>query len=114
MTYRDIVPETNAVCKKHPKCYVDIYHNADNGCPYFDICQAHPDGSWAFETDILARYMELQTGKPHSRFYFTFGSDPGFPFQNTGTVNCAFWYSEEHWTGTPNEREYTEPAEVIA
>ena len=81
MTYRDIVPETNAVCKKHPKCYVDIYHNADNGCPYFDICQAHPDGSWAFETDILARYMELQTGKPHSRFYFTFGSDPGFPFQ---------------------------------
>ena len=139
MTYRDIVPETNAVCKKHPKCYVDIYHNADNGCPYFDICQAHPDGSWAFETDILARYMELQTGKPHSRFYFTFGSDPGFPFQNTyiivlaesekaavekfrekypdrhtGTVNCAFWYSEEHWTGTPNEREYTEPAEAIA
>ena len=139
MTYRDIVPETNAVCKKHPKCYVDIYHNADNGCPYFDICQAHPDGSWAFETDILARNMELQTGKPHSRFYFTFGSDPGFPFQNTyiivlaesekaavekfrekypdrhtGTVNCAFWYSEEHWTGTPNEREYTEPAEVIA
>ena len=89
MTYRDIVPETNAVCKKHPKCYVDIYHNADNGCPYFDICQAHPDGSWAFETDILARYMELQTGKPHSRFYFTFGSDPGFPFQNTYIIVLA-------------------------
>lgn len=139
MTYRDIVPETNAVCKKHPKCYVDIYHNADNGCPYFDICQAHPDGSWAFETDILARYMELQTGKPHSRFYFTFGSDPGFPFQNTyiivlaesekaaverfraeypdrhkGIVNCAFWYSEERWAGTDCAKAYTEPAAVIA
>ena len=139
MTYRDIVPETNAVCKKHPKCYVDIYHNADNGCPYFDICQAHPDGSWAFETDILARYMELQTGKPHSRFYFTFGSDPGFPFQNTyiivlaesekaaverfraeypdrhkGIVNCAFWYSEERWAGTDCAKAHTEPAAVIA
>lgn len=139
MTYRDIVPETNAVCKKHPKCYVDIYHNADNGCPYFYICQAHPDGSWAFETDILARYMELQTGKPHSRFYFTFGSDPGFPFQNTyiivlaesekaaverfraeypdrhkGIVNCAFWYSEERWAGTDCAKAYTEPAAVIA
>lgn len=139
MTYRDIVPETNAVCKKHPKCYVDIYHNADNGCPYFDICQAHPDGSWAFETDILARYMELKTGKPHSRFYFTFGSDPGFPFQNTyiivlaesekaaverfraeypdrhkGIVNCAFWYSEERWAGTDCAKAYTEPAAVIA
>ena len=37
-----------------------------------------------------------------------------YPDRHTGTVNCAFWYSEEHWTGTPNEREYTEPAEVIA
>ena len=113
MTYRDIVPETNAVCKKHPKCYVDIYHNADNGCPYFDICQAHPDGSWAFETGfpfqntyiiVLAESEKAAVEKFREKY----------PDRHTGTVNCAFWYSEEHWTGTPNEREYTEPAEVIA
>ncbi len=73
------------------------------------------------------------------KLYFTFGSDPGFPYQNTyiivmadterkavekyrakfpdrheGIVNCAFWYTEEQWRGSLNEAEYGELAEVIA
>lgn len=72
-------------------------------------------------------------------YYFTFGSDPGFPYQNTylivkacsrqdaidtfrshhpdrnaGVLNCAFWYTEEQWHGSENEAHYPkEPAEVI-
>jgi len=140
MTYPDIVPEINAVCEKNPKCFVDIVHGTDNGCPYFDICQKEfESGGVIFETDFLARFMELKTGKPHSKFYFTFGSDPGFPYQNTyiivlaesekaavekfrdkypdrhkDIVNCAFWYSEERWNGSQNETGYGDPAEVIA
>lgn len=63
-----------------------------------------------------------------NRYFFTFGSDPGFPYQrgwvevlapdlpaavagfqrkfpdrHPGTVNCAFWYTEEQflkkWAG---------------
>ncbi len=75
---------------------------------------------------------------PQKKFYFTFGSDLAFPFQNTyiivlaesekaavekfrdkypdrhkDTVNCAFWYSEERWHGSQNEAWYGEPAEII-
>ena len=142
MTYKDIMPEINTMCEKNPKCYVDKTQGRDNGCPYFDLCfedyEGQNNGNTAMETAILARYMELKTGKPHSRFYFTFGSDPGFPFQNTyiivlaesekaaverfraeypdrhkGIVNCAFWYSEERWAGTDCAKAYTEPAAVI-
>ncbi len=77
--------------------------------------------------------------EPQKKFYFTFGSDPGFPYQNTyiiviadteraavekfrakfpdrhkDTVNCAFWYSEEQWRRSLSEAVYGEPAEVIA
>ncbi len=77
--------------------------------------------------------------EPQKKFYFTFGSDPGFPYQNTyiivmadteraavekfrakfpdrhkNTVNCAFLYPEEEWRGSLNEAGYGEPAEVIA
>ncbi len=77
--------------------------------------------------------------EPQKKFYFTFGSDPGFPYQNTyiivmadteseavekfqakfpdrhkGIVNCAFWYPEEEWRGSLSEAAYGEPAEVIA
>lgn len=74
-----------------------------------------------------------------NRFYFTFGSDIGFPYQNTyliviadnisdaikkfrnkypdrhdNTVNCAFWYDEGHWHGSLNEYVYGDvPAEII-
>lgn len=71
--------------------------------------------------------------KEKNKFYFTFGSDSGFPYQNTyliviaktlheaigkfrnkypdrhkGCVNCAFWYTEKQWEsvnmfGTPVE-----------
>jgi len=139
LTYQDIVPETNAVCEKYPNCSADIVHSTNNGCPYFDICQKELEsGGWVFEADVLARFLKLKTGKPYRKFYFTFGSDPGFPFQNTyiivlaesekaavetfrdkypdrheDTVNCAFWYSEECWMRTESERWYAEPAEVI-
>lgn len=74
-----------------------------------------------------------------NRFYFTFGSDPGFPYQNTylmvmadtkqeairkfrkkypdrheNIFNCSFVYSEEQWSGSLNQKYYSEePAEVI-
>lgn len=73
------------------------------------------------------------------RFYFTFGSDQGFPYQNTylivlaetksdavrkfrakypdrhkNTINCAFVYSQEQWEGSFNQKYYPEePAEII-
>ena len=73
------------------------------------------------------------------KFYFTFGSDPEFPHQNTylvvvanslseavekfrkkypdrhsGCVNCAFFYTEEEWKGSINERYYKGgPVDVI-
>lgn len=72
------------------------------------------------------------------KWYFTFGSDDGFPYQNTyllvmaeteneaieifrshfpdrheDCVNCAFWYSEEQWHGSDNEKYYGNPAEII-
>lgn len=73
------------------------------------------------------------------KFYFTFGSDPGFPYQDTYLVvyaknleeaiekfrkkhpdrhtnclNCAFFYTEEEWEGSENQKFYPEiPAEVI-
>ncbi len=83
--------------------------------------------------------MNQHIKEPQKKFYFTFGSDPGFPYQNTyvvvmantereavekfrakfpdrheNVVNCAFWYSEEQWRGSLNEAAYGEPAEVIA
>ncbi|MCD8109996.1 MAG: hypothetical protein LUE14_07845 [Clostridiales bacterium] len=74
------------------------------------------------------------------RWYFTFGTDAGFPFQDTylvvfadseksaiekfcaaypdrheGVVNCAFWYSEEKWRGSACEKAWNDklPEEVI-
>ena len=71
-------------------------------------------------------------------YYFTFGSDRGFPYQNTyiivrensmpeaiekfrkrfpdrhkDTINCAFWYTEDKWRGTLNEKYYGEPALIL-
>lgn len=77
--------------------------------------------------------------KERNKFYFTFGSDSGFPYQNTYLIviadckgeamtkfqkkysnrhkdclNCAFVYSEEQWNGSLNQRYYPqEPAEII-
>lgn len=74
-----------------------------------------------------------------NKFYFTFGSDPGFPYQNTylivmaytekeaiqkfrekypdrhkNTFNCAFVYTEQQWEGSLNQKYYPkEPAEII-
>lgn len=72
------------------------------------------------------------------KWYFTFGSDPGFPYQNAyvvvmadtekeavgkfrakfpdrnrNTVNCAFWYSEKRWRQSANPAYYGSPEEVI-
>lgn len=75
------------------------------------------------------------------KFYFTFGSDPAFPFgrneyvvvhaanmgeavhkfqreypnrRGSNLVNCAFWYDEEEWNSrTKQYYPNTEPAEVI-
>lgn len=73
------------------------------------------------------------------RYFFTFGSDPGFPYRDTYLVvyafslkeaiakfrkkhpdrhanclNCAFFYTEEEWEGSENQKFYPViPAEVI-
>ena len=76
-------------------------------------------------------------------FYFTFGSDDGYPYgadeyvmvkannlneaislfktvhpnRNNGCVNCAFWYSEEQWNGGNGTSRYykgIDPVEVIS
>lgn len=75
-----------------------------------------------------------------SKYYFTFGSNPQFPYQctylvviagnkkeavrkfqqkypnrHTNVINCSFVYSEEEWHGSLNEKTYPkEPAEIIA
>lgn len=66
-----------------------------------------------------------------NNFYFTFGSDKGFPYQtgyvivkaddmadainkfrmrfpdrHKDTVNCSFWYTEKQWSGTGMSSEY--------
>lgn len=84
---------------------------------------------------ILKDYEE----EKHNKFYFTFGSDPGFPYQNTyliveaviessairkfrkkfpdrheNTFNAAFCYSQEKWERYGCEKHYPDgPAEVI-
>lgn len=77
--------------------------------------------------------------KERNKFYFTFGSDCGFPHQNTYLIviadckgesmtkfrkkypdrhkdclNCAFVYNEKQWEGSLNQKYYPEePAEII-
>lgn len=77
--------------------------------------------------------------EPLKKFYFTFGSNLGFPFPNSyliviatdkgtaidkfrqkypdrhpNTFNCSFVYSEEEWEGSLNQRCYlNKPAEII-
>lgn len=77
--------------------------------------------------------------KQRNKFYFTFGSDSGFPYQNTYLVviadckgeamtkfqkkypnrhkdclNCAFVYNEEQWSRSLNQVYYSwEPVEII-
>jgi len=139
MRYMDIIPELHSICREHPQ---DCTENPDTDCPYIDIChkQRKEGGSFGeYKSNLLARYIKLHGGEPQKKFYFSFGSDPGFPFQNTfiivvaetekaavekfrkkypdrheGIVNCAFWYSEESWHRSKNETDYGEPAEVIA
>ena len=67
----------------------------------------------------------------NNKYYFTFGSNKGFPYQNgyvivianslgeaiekfrkkfpdrnKNIVNCAFWYTQEHWDNTGMEKSY--------
>lgn len=80
---------------------------------------------------------DLDKKRPCGPWYFTFGSDERFPFQNTyvivfagsekeavrkfrerypdrteGTVNCSFWYDWKEWTGL-SLRMDGHPADVI-
>ena len=73
--------------------------------------------------------------KERNKFYFTFGSDSGFPYQNTylivianteseaimkfrskypdrskNCVNCSFWYTEKQWESA---RMFSRPVEII-
>lgn len=75
-----------------------------------------------YENDIEVR--NLITGKPHNKFYYTFGSATYYPYcrgyviviakdrkeadekfrkkypdRNAGILNCAFVYSENRWNG---------------
>lgn len=81
--------------------------------------------------------MEYPSGEP---FYFIFGSDPAFPYQNTylivfarydhealdkfrnkypdrpgheGTYNASYLYTQDEWVGSVNEKKFGRPAEVI-
>ena len=72
------------------------------------------------------------------KWYFTFGSDPKFPYPNSyvvvvaetekkavekfksrfpdrtpNTVNCAFWYSESEWQECNEILRQTSPAETV-
>lgn len=142
-TYNDILPEIDEICKKNTDCFVKYTHDRPFLCPYKDLCfedyEGPNNGNTAYETAMLARFMELKTGNPHKKFYFTFGSDPGFPYpnayiiilaedepdaikkfrgkfqdRNEGVINCSFWYTEEQWRETKNKTSFTEPAEVFA
>lgn len=95
----------------------------------------HPDDDDVWCCDKCGK--EYPNGKP---YYFTFGSDEAFPYQNTylivfardhhdavakfrkkypdrpgheGTYNAAFSYTQEEWLGSVNEKTYGRPAEVI-
>ncbi len=95
----------------------------------------HPDDNDVWCCDKCGE--EYPNGKP---YYFTFGSDEAFPYQNTylivfardhhdavakfrkkypdrpgheGTYNAAFSYTQEEWLGSVNEKTYGRPAEVI-
>lgn len=95
-------------------------------------CNVADNDQWI---SILKNYEE----EKHNKFYFTFGSDPGFPYQNTyliveaviessairkfrkrfpdrheNTFNAAFCYSQEKWERYGCEKHYPDgPAEVI-
>lgn len=64
LTYQDIRPEINELCKEHPGCW--RIPAADAECPYTDVCRekyAGPhNGAAAFEAAMLARYKELKAG----------------------------------------------------
>lgn len=90
------------------------------------------------EWDCIKCGRPYPSGKP---FYFTFGSDPAFPFQDTylivfaesqhdaiakfkkkhpdrpgreGICNMSSLYTQEQWIGSANETAYGDiPAEVI-
>ena len=88
---------------------------------------------------ILEIASKIDAITKEEKFYFTFGSDPEFPYQNTylvvvanslseavekfrkkypdrhgGCVNCAFFYSEKEWKGSINERYYQgDPVDII-
>jgi len=129
MPYQDLMSKVNVACMKSAQQLMDICRvGTDDGADFKD----------GFEDAAITRCIELQSGKPQKKFYFTFGSDPGFPYQNTfmivmadtekdavekfrakypdrhkGIANCAFWYSEELWHRSRNEAEYGQPAEII-
>ncbi|MDE7244991.1 MAG: hypothetical protein K2O18_13600 [Oscillospiraceae bacterium] len=64
LTYRDIQPEINEVCKAHPGCWHTPAAEVD--CPYVDVCREKyygPDnGNAAFEAAVVGRYKELKAG----------------------------------------------------
>ena len=92
------------------------FEDADNQVMQFVIRLEADD---LYNSIYEITYQILEDKK---KMYFTFGSDPGFPHQNTylivegkdeedcirifrakypdrhpGCVNCAFWYTEKQW-----------------
>ena len=91
------------------------------------------------ENDQWIEILEDYKNEKQRKFYFTFGSDPGFPYQNTYLVieafnkssairkfrkkfpdrhenvyNASFCYSQEEWEKQEFEKLYPDgPAEVI-
>lgn len=65
LTYQDIVPELNAICRTYPDCW----HIPATECPFIDICQrddfkGEGNGCAEFEAAVLARYKELCKNPP--------------------------------------------------
>lgn len=103
---------------------------AEEICYRYNRCHTIDEGS---------AYLKYDKDFNIEKFYFTFGSDSGFPYQKTyliviaetkqeairkfrekypdrhkNTFNCSFVYSEEQWNGSLNQKYYPEePAEII-
>lgn len=91
------------------------------------------------ENDQWFKILEDYEEEKHNKYYFTFGSDPGFPYQNAYLVieafnkssairkfrkkfpdrhenvyNASFCYSQEEWEKQEFEKLYPDgPAEII-
>lgn len=110
----------------------EYFVEADDQMDCF-VIRLHEDDVYSSIYEVTYRILEDSLTK----VYFTFGSDPSFPYQNTyivvegrtekeclnifrlkypdrhkGCINCAFWYSEERWNELGMFKD-KQPAEIL-